>query len=767
MPCASWAASFSLLSRIRQRCFVTWGILNWVRECVKNIVPQWLQSYFSRNEDVCSCSTARREEAQQLENREDEHVINADEERANIHDGRITPEPTVSNTEDPAATTMPNCPPVLMTPSLHRRHLNSCMLESPALNCQPSTSSASPTGSSGFSVVNEIKDSTSQHDDGNISTTGGVCSRACAKGASQNTSAPLLWSVETERQSLSRNAATSSRTPALNVSAYRSLSQSFGKSSMPKTSHLVNSRLYPVKTRYGGAAGFIQEPKVRNTLYQVPIIQQMKPKQTSAQSYGVTSSTARRMLLQDLDKMSSPLADSKRIPRFVSYPLNSTLDRSGIVTNTDYWAKKEKVDCQYPIERLMTRKSVSVAGNRTAYFQPSLTALGELRKTNQRIDKKLSTGNETNTTRGQNREQEESVCHTYFSVCAANGLPCGEGSGGGEMNHDRMGFVAMKHPEEEIGFRISMPVEKTAELSGSSSVSEAITSGSDIGVSKNTAVPPLWPVETDHYHTLSQHTATSSKKPAFNMCRVSRIPQLIGKPSILKTRDFGDSPFYPGKTRYGGAAAVVRQPKVHNTSYQIGFRISMPVEKTAELSGSSSVSEAITSGSDIGVSKNTAVPPLWPVETDHYHTLSQHTATSSKKPAFNMCRVSRIPQLIGKPSILKTRDFGDSPFYPGKTRYGGAAAVVRQPKVHNTSYQVPVRRQMKTKQLNTPSCGVMSLTAQRILRSLEMSTPLLTLDKSGMDIAMYFQAQRQKPCERSEIGTTRNLAAKKQKARLL
>ncbi|KAM5271160.1 nuclear pore complex protein Nup153-like [Hipposideros larvatus] len=274
----------------------------------------------------------------------------------------------------------------------------------------------------------------------------------------------------------------------------------------------------------------------------------------------------------------------------------------------------------------MTRKSVSIAGNRTAYFQPSLTALGELRKTNQRIDRKLSTENETNTTIGQKREQEESgVCHTNFSMSAASGLPCGEGGGGGNMNHKRMGFVATQHPEEKFGLTVNVPVAKTAELSGSSSVSEPVTSGSDIGVSKNTAVPPLWPVETDHYHTLSQHTATSSKKPAFNMCRVSRIPQLIGKPSILKTRDFGDSPFYPGKTRYGGAAAVVRQPKVRNTPYQ-----------------------------------------------------------------------------------------------------------------------VPVRRQMKTKQLNTQSCGVMSLTAQRILRSLEMSTPLLTLDKSGMDIAMYFQAQRQK-----------------------
>lgn len=82
----------------------------------------------------------------------------------------------------PATTTVSDCPAVLKTPSLHRSHLNSCLLESPALTCQPSTSSAFPMDSSGVSVLNETKDSTSQHDDGNMSTTSRVSSRASAKG---------------------------------------------------------------------------------------------------------------------------------------------------------------------------------------------------------------------------------------------------------------------------------------------------------------------------------------------------------------------------------------------------------------------------------------------------------------------------------------------------------------------------------------------------------------------------------------------------------
>lgn len=79
--------------------FLQQGILSRVTESVKNIVPGWLQRYFNKNEDVCSCSTDTREVPQWPENREDDHLVYADEESSNIHDGRITPEPTVSNTE--------------------------------------------------------------------------------------------------------------------------------------------------------------------------------------------------------------------------------------------------------------------------------------------------------------------------------------------------------------------------------------------------------------------------------------------------------------------------------------------------------------------------------------------------------------------------------------------------------------------------------------------------------------------------------------------
>ncbi|XP_004693362.1 PREDICTED: nuclear pore complex protein Nup153 [Condylura cristata] len=530
------------------------GIFSRVTESVKNIVPGWLQRYFNKTEEVCSCSTDTREVPQWPENREDDHLIYADEENSNIHDGRITPEPTVSNAEEPSTTsTASNYPDVLTRPSLHRSHLNFSMLESPALHCQPSTSSAFPIGSSGFSLVKEIKDSTSQHDDDNISTTSGFSSRASDKdiAVSKNTSVPPLWSPEAERShSLSQHTATSSKKPAFNLSAFGTLSPSLGNSSILKTSQLGDSPFYPGKTTYGGAAAAVRQPKLRNTPYQAPVRRQMKAKQLSSQSYGVTSSTARR-ILQSLEKMSSPLADAKRIPSVAS-PLNSPLDRSGIGTSTDFQAKREKVDSQYPpVQRLMTPKPVSIAANRTVYFKPSLTPSGELRKTNQRIDKKHSTGYENNM---QNREQRESGYYPNFSMSAANGLSSGVGSGGGKMRRERTHFVASKPPEEE---EMEVPVLPKISL--------PITSS---------ALPTF---------NFSSSVITTSSSP------VSPSQSLTNKVQMTSPNSTGSPMFRFSSPIVKSTEADVLPPS------SIGFTFSVPVAKTAELSGSSSISEPTTS----------------------------------------------------------------------------------------------------------------------------------------------------------------------------
>ncbi|XP_017376915.1 nuclear pore complex protein Nup153 [Cebus imitator] len=508
------------------------GILSRVTESVKNIVPGWLQRYFNKNEDVCSCSTDTSQIPRWPENKED-HLIYADEDSSNITDGRITPEPAVSNTEEPSTTsTASNYPDVLTRPSLHRSHLNFSMLESPALHCQPSTSSAFPIGSSGFSLVKEIKDSTSQHDDDNISTTSGFSSRASDKdiAVSKNTSLPPLWSPEGERShSLSQHTATSSKKPAFNLSAFGTLSPSLGNSSILKTSQLGDSPFYPGKTTYGGAAAAVRQSKLRNTPYQV--------------------GSSRRV--DDLFLLLLPIYSNSI---FFFQPL----DRSGIDV-TDFQAKREKVDSQYPpVQRLMTPKPVSIATNRSVYFKPSLTPTGEFRKTNQRIDKKCSTGYEKNTTPGQNREQRESgFSYPNFSLPAANGLSSGVGGGGGKMRRERTRFVASKAPEEE---EMEVPVLPKISL-------------------------PI----------------TSSSLPTFNFSSpgiTASSPSPISLSQSLTNKVQMTSPSSTGSPMFRFSSPIVKSTEADVLPpSSIGFTFSVPVAKTAELPGSSSTLEPMLSSS--------------------------------------------------------------------------------------------------------------------------------------------------------------------------
>lgn len=78
----------------------------------------------------------------------------------------------------------------LSRPPLSRAHLHIPPLDvsAPTLGAssnvfsQPSTSSVPGPFSTGFSLVKEIKDNLSQHEDDNISTTSGFSSRASDKG---------------------------------------------------------------------------------------------------------------------------------------------------------------------------------------------------------------------------------------------------------------------------------------------------------------------------------------------------------------------------------------------------------------------------------------------------------------------------------------------------------------------------------------------------------------------------------------------------------
>ncbi|XP_015261753.1 PREDICTED: nuclear pore complex protein Nup153 [Gekko japonicus] len=442
------------------------GIINIVKESVKNIVPTWLQRYFRQSEEA-----SPNEQRSQEENVNFHPAFAADITDNTLEiDGRITPEPTRINLDGPSTSRSGlNFTDTLTRPSLHRSHLNCTILDSPPPLCQPSTSSTFPISNSGLSLGKEMKDSTSQHDDDNISTTSGFSSRASDKDipVSKCASAPPVWSAEAERPIAQHTTATSLKKPGFNLSAFGALSPSLGNTSVLKTSQLGNSPFYPGKTTYGGAAAAARQSKARITPYQTPIRRQMKAKQVNAQSYGVTSSTARR-ILQSLEKMSSPLADAKRIPSSVSSSLSSPAERSTLNV-TDFHSPRIRAESQYPpVQKLVTPKSISLSMSRSQYFKPSLTSAAESGRIRPRIEMNHEGVREKNPAKQQREPSERTVSSPKFSTSTSNGLPPAAGSGGGKMRRERGVHYVSKSAREEEEMEVPVLPEISLPISTSS-----------------------------------------------------------------------------------------------------------------------------------------------------------------------------------------------------------------------------------------------------------------------------------------------------------
>ncbi|NXW31762.1 NU153 protein, partial [Phaetusa simplex] len=527
------------------------GIISRVTESVKNIVPGWLQKYFNRSEDECVDTN---ESTNQEESPVNYHHDYANEDTIVI-DGRVTPESARINLEEPSTSRSAlNFSDVLTRPSLHRSHLNCTMLDSAVPHCQPSTSSSLGIGSPGLSLVKEIKDSTSQHDDDNISTTSGFSSRASDKDitVSKNTSAPLLWSTEAERShSLSQHPATSSKKPAFNLSAFGSPSPSLGNTSVFKTSQLGDSPFYPGKTTYGGAAAAAREMKARIAPYQPPVRRQMKAKQASVQSYGVTSSTARR-ILQSLEKMSSPLADAKRIPSSGSSPLSSPVDRS-VLNITSFQSRRKQMESQHPpVQKLVTPKAISLSVSRTQYFKPSLTPATDSSKIQQRVDIKHKVNKFSGPYLPAFYKLGINLTYPKFGTPASNGLSSGGvGVGGGKMRRERGVHYISKPGQEQQ--EVEEPVLPKVPL----------------------------PISTASLPSFNFSFLASSSVSSSPSTVSTAVMNKVNLGCIVNTNV--GSPVF----RFSSPIVKSTEAEVLPPLSQIGFTFSVPVVKSAELSGSS------------------------------------------------------------------------------------------------------------------------------------------------------------------------------------
>ncbi|XP_030838604.1 nuclear pore complex protein Nup153 [Strongylocentrotus purpuratus] len=108
----------------------------------------------------------------------------------------------------------------------------------------------------------------------------------------------------------------------------------------------------------------------------------------------------------------------------------------------------------------------------------------------------------------------------------------------------------------------------------------------------------------------------------------------------------------------------------------------------------------------------------------------QPSVSSAKRPAFNSSYFGS-PKVVGEP-----RPKHASPFYPGRTQFGGSSAqrsALKRPRDSPYEVHLPVKRNIRPKpaQLNLQDgLGATSSTAKKILDTLErMSTPLLDVKR--------------------------------------
>ncbi|XP_024251089.1 nuclear pore complex protein Nup153 isoform X3 [Oncorhynchus tshawytscha] len=445
------------------------GLISRVTDTVKSIVPSWLQKYF-RNGEAAEGGGA----VVGAEQNSQAPPPNGSEEVAPRPDGRDTPEPGTSNTEPSTSRASLNFQDVLSRPPLNRSHLHFPSLDTSlarrgpsSLFSQPSTSSAPFVGASpSFSLVKEIKDNSSQHEDDNISTTSGFSSRASDKDVpnSKTASLPQLWSPEMDRtHSGPQQSQSSLKKPAFNLSVFGtsstvSVSQSSQSSTSTMNSSVLNSSqlgdspFYPGKTTYGGAAA-VRTARSRTAIpYQAPLRRQIKAKPAGAQPCGVTSATARR-ILQSLERMSSPLADAKRIPSTVSSPLSTSLDGSTLHLS-HFQAKKKLLDSPLPpVQKLVIPAAASVSGNRSMSFRPSLTPGGLARTPRDTPTRQSPLIPEAVAGPSQSTS---SILPTY--PLSSTPAFSSTGSGGGKMKRERTSTrPSSKRPEDQIAELSDLP----------------------------------------------------------------------------------------------------------------------------------------------------------------------------------------------------------------------------------------------------------------------------------------------------------------------
>ncbi|XP_061902773.1 nuclear pore complex protein Nup153-like isoform X1 [Entelurus aequoreus] len=592
------------------------GLMSRVTDTVKSIVPSWLQKYF-KNGDAPE-EEEREGGGDLLELRGNCQTPplppNGSEEGPPSLDGRHTPEASTSNAEPSNSRASLNFQDYMLSrPPLHRSHLPFRPLDasSPSsLFSQPSTSSAPGPFSTGFSLVKEIKDNLSQHEDDNISTTSGFSSRASDKDvpASKTASLPQLWSPEADRSvSVPQPSQSGLKRPAFNLSVFSTSANATLNSTTLNSSQLGDSPFYPGKTTYGGAAALKTSHTRPATPYQVPVRRQIKAKPAGAQPCGVTSATARR-ILQSLERMSSPLADVRRIP--AASPLSANMD-GGSLDVSHLQSKRKRLESNLPpVQKLVVPAALPSSANRSVSFRPSLTPGGLSRP----LDR-----TPRDSPRRPSPPQPERIPPGPPAYPVSSTPAATSSSGGGKMKRERTSTrLSSKRVEDEEVVQvpdlpsISLPISTSALPAFSFSSPQpplATCAKSSARIASSITITPEVPVSPVPF-TFSTPIvkATSASPPAFSptagftfSAPVTKLTPAMsnGKlatPTATPVRaaspEHFEGPFKPAKTlKQGSVLSILKAPGFASTTAQKSPSSDDSLQKTSTQSSSTGLSD--------------------------------------------------------------------------------------------------------------------------------------------------------------------------------
>ncbi|XP_068528993.1 nuclear pore complex protein Nup153-like isoform X1 [Anas acuta] len=329
-------------------------------------------------------------------------------------------------------------------------------------------------------------------------------------------------------------------------------------------------------------------------------------------------------------------------------------------------------------------------------------------------------------------ETTRNVTSYNFGTAASNGLSSGMSSGGGKMRRERGLHYLSRSVQEQQGI-ISRVTEMVKSIVPAWLQKYFNKRENECAAANKSANQAATPVNQHHNYadggTLNDgrympERATLNRQEPSTSSSALNYPVALTRPALHRSHlnyTMSDSSV-PSSQPSTSSISGIGSPGL---SFIKEIKDAISQQDDDNMSTTSGFSSR-ASDKDVGVLKNTSSSLLWTTEADRTHSLSQHSAASSKKPAFSLSAFGGICAARGSTSDCKKNQPGYSPFYPGKTVYGGASVIPKPSMIE--PYRVQMRRRVR--QAKVQSHATLSTATRCVLEALEkLSSPLMDAKK--------------------------------------